>query len=230
MTDEVSQLVLADNANQALALTLDGIRSARQYDEFENFVEELIAGGIMRRRDDGIPPKEELRSNPKRDKGLPRPLLCAMLGHVKNRAFARLMASSLPESEVAQAFLPAYFPTQMRKDYAEHLGIHPLRREIIATAVVNYVINHAGVATLNRMMATSGREIGDVVQAYLVADRGAAAGDLRRRIAESSRTVQEQHELLVRIEDALEKAALVSLAGEKVDLQSELQDVREAVG
>jgi hypothetical protein len=80
------------------------------------------------------------------------------------------------------------------------------------------------------MMATSGREIGDVVQAYLVADRGAAAGDLRRRIAESSRTVQEQHELLVRIEDALEKAALVSLAGEKVDLQSELQDVREAVG
>ena len=33
MTDEVSDLVLADNANQALALTLDGLRSAARYED-----------------------------------------------------------------------------------------------------------------------------------------------------------------------------------------------------
>ena len=33
MTDEVSELVLADNRNQALALTLDGLRSAARYDD-----------------------------------------------------------------------------------------------------------------------------------------------------------------------------------------------------
>ena len=40
MTDEVSELVLADNAQQALALTLDGLRSAARYDGFVDFVEE----------------------------------------------------------------------------------------------------------------------------------------------------------------------------------------------
>ncbi|MCK6681269.1 MAG: NAD-glutamate dehydrogenase [Thermoanaerobaculia bacterium] len=230
MTEEVSELVLADNANQAQALTLDGIRSARRYEDFVALIESFIGAGIMRRRDDGIPSQEELRSNARRDRGLPRPLLCVTLGHVKNWAFARLLNSTVPDSQVARPFLSAYFPSQMRKDYGEHLDLHPLRREIIATAAVNHVINHAGISVLHRMMAASGRELGDVVEAYLAADRAAEAADLRRRIRESGRNVAEQHELLVATEDKLEAAALESLAGNHVNLQEELATVRGAAG
>ena len=61
-------------------------------------------------------------------------LLCVMLGHVKNWAFARLLASSLPDSEVAQRFLRRRTSRrQMREAYREHFGLHPLRREIVAT-------------------------------------------------------------------------------------------------
>ena len=45
MTDEVSDLVLADNEQQALALTLDGLRSASLYDDYVAFVDDLVVAG-----------------------------------------------------------------------------------------------------------------------------------------------------------------------------------------
>ena len=230
MTDEVSGLVLADNASQARALTLDGLRSTRRHEAFVGLVEDLVAGGVMRRSDDAVPSKEELLASPARDRGLPRPLLCVMLGHVKNRAFSRLLASSLPDSEVAQPFLPAYFPTPMREAYAEHLGLHPLRREIIATAVVNHVVNEGGVSLLQRLMAASGRDIGEVIHAYLVVERAAQADGLRRRIEEAGLGVADRDRLLVDVSDALEEATRRALQGESGDdLERALDGLREAL-
>src|SRR5262249_59961501 len=49
MTEEEAALVLADNASQALALTLDGRRSADRYEEFVAFIDALVtAGGLSR--------------------------------------------------------------------------------------------------------------------------------------------------------------------------------------
>jgi len=230
MTDEVSRLVLADNASQALALTLDGLRSARRHEEFVALVEELVATGVLRRRDDAVPSREELLASPARDRGLPRPLLCVMLGHVKNRLYARLLASTLPDSDVAAPFLPAYFPTRMREAYGDHLGLHPLRREIIATAVVNHVVNDGGVSLLHRLTAASGRELGEVVHAWLVAGQAAGADDLRRRIEESGLPVAERHRRLVEVSDALEEATRRLLAGGRDDVSGALDGVREGLG
>ena len=55
MTDEVSELVLADNAGQALALSLDGIRSARHFDAWVDLTQDLVAAGILDRNDDAVP-------------------------------------------------------------------------------------------------------------------------------------------------------------------------------
>jgi glutamate dehydrogenase len=230
MTDEVSALVLADNARQALALTLDGLRSASRYEEFVGLVEDLVSSGVMTRSDDAVPSKDALLAGPARDRGLPRPLLCVMLGHVKNRAFARLLASTLPDSEVAEPFLPAYFPTPMREKYAEHLGLHPLRREIIATAVVNHVVNEGGVSLLHRLMAASSREIGDVVHAYLVVERAAQADGLRRRIEGAGLSVTQRHRRLLDVSDVLYEATRSTLRGESVDLEKSMDGVREGLG
>ena len=46
MTEEVAELVLADNRNQARALTLDGRRSVKRYEEFAAFVEDLVGAGV----------------------------------------------------------------------------------------------------------------------------------------------------------------------------------------
>ena len=83
MTEEVAALVLADNANQARAITLDGMRSAARYEEFVALIENMLGAGVLNRVDDAIPTQAELLSSPERKRGLPRPLLAVLLGHTK---------------------------------------------------------------------------------------------------------------------------------------------------
>ena len=71
MTDEVGELVLADNENQARALTLDGLRSAARYEEFVAFIADLVGAGVLNRLDDAIPAGDELLALPTRERGLP---------------------------------------------------------------------------------------------------------------------------------------------------------------
>src|SRR5574340_1118898 len=118
----------------------------------------------------------------------------------------------------------------MREAYGDHLGLHPLRREIIATAVVNHVVNDGGVSLLHRLTAASGRELGEVVHAWLVAGQAAGADDLRRRIEESSLPVADRHRRLVEVSDALEEATRRLLAGGRDDVSGALDGVREGLG
>jgi glutamate dehydrogenase len=226
MTDEVSELVLADNANQALALTLDGIRSARAYKEFVALTEELLAAGILNRLDDAVPAREELLASPARARGLARPLLCVMLGHVKNWAFRRLLQSPLPDAAELQPFLDDYFPSQMREAYRERFALHPLRREIIATGAVNYLINHAGVSFLHRVTGVTGRDVPDAIHAYLIADSGAAVREARRQLEAARLPVADEQLQLVHMEDALEQATIRLLNKEHVDFKTLLNGVR----
>ena len=143
-----------------------------------------------------------------------------MLGHVKNWASARALTSSLPDSEVAQPFLLGLLPdARCARPIAEHLGLHPLRREIIATAAVNHLVNHAGVSFLHRVMALSERELGDVVEAYLLTDCDSRAGDARTAISQGPGSFADVHAQLVEIEEALEHATIRLLKNESVDLE-----------
>jgi glutamate dehydrogenase len=226
MTDEVSDLVLADNANQAMALSLDGIRSARAFDAYVDLSQELVAAGVLDRHDDAVPARDELIEGPAHDRGLPRPLLCVMLGNVKNWAFTKTLHSSLPDAEVAQPLLVSYFPTRMREAYREHFALHPLRREIIATVAVNHLINHAGVGFLHRMAGTNRPEVGDIVHAYLVADRDSGASALRERIRAAGKAAADEQQQLLAVEDALETATARLLMKEHVDFDAVLKGLR----
>jgi glutamate dehydrogenase len=230
MTDEVSELVLADNEQQARALTLAGLRSARRYDEYVAFIEELVAAGIVDRQDDALPSREELLASPARERGVPRPVLAVLLGHTKNRAYREVLASdAVVESPAAKPFLDRYFPKRLQNDYAAHFGAHALRREIIATGVVNYVINHAGPSFLHRVTAAAGADLGRVVLAYLDADRESHADALRQALLAAGRPVAEEHAGLLDIEDALEAAVMTILEGKKVKLAKALDAVRQAL-
>src|SRR5678815_3105502 len=59
-------VLLADNQQQALALTLDGLRSAAAYESYVAFVQELAAAGVIHRDDDAVPSRDELMANPAR--------------------------------------------------------------------------------------------------------------------------------------------------------------------
>jgi glutamate dehydrogenase len=213
MTEEVAALVLADNENQSRALSLDALRSAARYEDFVNLLDEMRAGGILGHLNSGIPTRKELMQNSRKERGLPKPLLADLLGYVKMWGYDRVLHSELPDHELALPFLQAYFPIRMREGFSEHFEEHPLRREIIATAVVNYVVNNGGISLLPRMVSVSKKELSEVVEAYLSADREMDAASRRKRVLEDGLTADAEHEELLKIEASLESSALHRLFG-----------------
>jgi glutamate dehydrogenase len=227
MTDEVAALVLADNAGQALALSLDGHRSARRYEEFVALVDDMAGAGLLSRADESVPSREELLASPPRERGLPRPLLCVLLGYSKMSAFQMLLETDFPDGEAGRPFLDGYFPRLLRERFAEHFPDHVLRREIVATAAVNYLVNRGGIALLPRLEQGARNGVGEAVAAWIEVDREAGAPALRQAVLASGWTAGEEQAALVEIEDALEAAAAARLEGKRAASAREaLQEIR----
>jgi glutamate dehydrogenase len=240
MTEDVATLVLADNAAQALALTLDGRRSAERREDFLDLLGELMRKKIMSRRDDDIPPWSDLREPAalkadgegpsSEERGLPRPLLALMLGYVKIWAYSRVLETDFPDSREGAPFLDRYFPERLRESFSEYFVEHPLKREIIATAAVNHVVNYAGVDFFARMMKSTEAEIGEVLKAYLTCAEKAGAASLRHDIhARQSPAVETQNALL-ELERVLESAAHDALEGAGKDPAIAVADLRKSIG
>jgi glutamate dehydrogenase len=210
MSEAVAELVLQDNADQARALDLDGLRSVTRYEAFVALIDDLIAAGVMHRVADGVPARDELMALSTSGRGIPRPLLAVTLGHVKNWAYAQVLESPLVDSPAAARFLNAYFPPQLQQRFSGDFALHPLRREIVATGAVNGVINQAGVGFLARMMAATKKDAGAVITAYLEAETRTGAGDRRAQALAAHVEPLRELEALLQIEEALEAATVES--------------------
>jgi glutamate dehydrogenase len=212
MTEDVARLVLVDNAAQALALTLDGRRSAARYEEFVDLVYELITKGVMDRLGNDVPSRKELLESETRPRGgLPRPLLALVLSHVKIWAFSRILESDFPERTEGLPFLTGYFPERLQ-GFSKHFGEHRLKREIIATGAANHVVNHAGVDFLSRVTRETGRPPGDVVRSYMECSRSEKAPEKREGILASRKSASDIQKSLLELEEALEEATKAALA------------------
>ena len=212
MTEEVAELVLADNRNQACAITLDARRSVGRYEEFAALVDELVGQGILSREDDAVPTRAELLPGRHAGRGFPRPLLAVMLGQVKRWAYDLLLDGPFPDAPEAQAFLVGYFPRRLQQEFAGALPEHTLRREIVATVAVNHVINNAGVSFLYRMMGESGAPIDRVVATYVAVEKEAGAAAVRARILSSGLAAEAEAAALLELEDSLESLAASQLS------------------
>jgi glutamate dehydrogenase len=227
MTDEVAALVLADNAGQALALSLDGHRSASRYEEFVALVDDMAGAGLLNRADESVPGREELVASPHRDRGLPRPLLCVLLGYSKMSAFQLLLETDFPDGAAGRPFLDGYFPRLLRERFAEHFHDHVLRREIVATGAVNYMVNRGGTLLLPRLEQGARHGLGEAVTAWIEVDREAEAQAVRDALLASSRPAAEEQAALLEIEDALEAAAAGRLEGKRASARKALGETRK---
>ncbi len=226
MTEEVADLVLADNRAQARALTLDGMRSAIAYEEFVSLIDDMEGAGLLRRDEDAVPTRDELLASDQRARGLPLPLLALLLGQTKIWAYELVIETDVPESRECIRFLSEYFPVGLRQ-YGDEIEQHPLRREIVATLAVNYVINHTGTSFLARVIAASGADMGQVITTYLAVDRESGAPDARRGAEAARRPAGETHSAWLEIEAKLEELTIASLRGEAPPLRDALADLRK---
>jgi glutamate dehydrogenase len=169
MTDEVSALVLRDNYFQTQVLSVSRARGISLLDEQARYLRKLGNAGRLNRKIEFLPFDEEIAERKSARLGLVSPELAVLLAYSKIELFDAVLASDVPEDPYIRTALSRYFPQPLRERYAEQIERHPLKREIIATYVVNSMINRVGSTFVSQLQEETGAAASDIVRAYLAA-------------------------------------------------------------
>jgi glutamate dehydrogenase len=102
-------------------------------------------------------------------RGLTRPSIAVLLAYAKMELYRQLVETNLPDDPYFADDLARYFPEAMRKDFADIIGKHRLKREIIATVATNSLVNRAGITFFFDIAEDSGASTRDIVAAYSIA-------------------------------------------------------------
>jgi glutamate dehydrogenase len=167
MTDEVAELVLVHNRAQTLALLIARRQSLSMVNVHARYLDTLAADGHVDRVLDGLPTDKQIAERQSAGSGLRAPEFAVMIASTKNSDVQEILTTDLPDDPVLEADLMAYFPSQLCSRYPNAIRDHRLRREIIATSVVNNMVNLAGISFGHRMTEDSGAAIGDVARAFV---------------------------------------------------------------
>src|SRR5690606_19509791 len=117
----------------------------------QHFVRTLEAQGLLDRQLEFLPSDAEFAERKARGIGLTRPELSILLSYAKIVIYQQLLASDVPEDPYLSKELVRYFPEPLRERFGPHMERHRLRREIIATAVTNSMVNRMGSTFMLRM-------------------------------------------------------------------------------
>jgi glutamate dehydrogenase len=168
MTGQVAELVLRDNYFQTQSLSVSGRIAPQLLDAQQRFIEFLEKAGRLNRALEFLPADDALAERRSARLGLTSPERAVLLAYCKIWLFDEFLASNLPEDPWIATALGRYFPQALREVYAGVMPRHPLRREIIATHVVNSMVNRVGSTFVHRLMESTGAGPAEVVRAYLL--------------------------------------------------------------
>ena len=224
LTDSVAQLVLADNESQSLAISLDELRAQGGLDEFRDLMSALEKTGGLDRAAEHLPTWEVLFDRlEEQGISLTRPELSVLLAYAKMELMGRLLKSKLPDDPATEQYLRYYFPkAALVAAGKESLGLHRLRREIVACQLTNDLVGVMGAAFVNRVAQDTGREAADVARAWLVAARLAGHNELVRRVSgtDAGLTSQVAYRWLLGLSRVLERTTRWLLANVPTESQT----------
>ncbi|MDF2823048.1 MAG: NAD-glutamate dehydrogenase, partial [Mycobacterium sp.] len=185
MTDEVGELVLADNAEQNDLLGTSRANAASMLNVHARQIRELESRGLNRELE-ALPSNKEIRRRTEAGLGLTSPELATLMAHVKLALKDEVLASELPDQDVFASRLPAYFPAPLRENFTSEIRSHQLRREIVTTMLVNDLVDTAGISYSYRVTEDVGVGPVDAVRTYMATDAIFGVSDVWRRIRQAS--------------------------------------------
>ncbi len=182
MTDEVAQLVLRDNYQQAQGISLMELHAVDNLGAHAQFIEELERTAGLKRKLEGLPDNENIVDRMRTGKGLTRPELAILQSHAKIYYTRALLESDIPESKAMEERLLRYFPTKLAKSYESELAGHMLRREIICTTLSGGMVNRMGPTFLFDKVNKTSALPAEVARAYIIVREAFGLRDLWTRI------------------------------------------------
>ncbi|OKH64771.1 NAD-glutamate dehydrogenase [Mycobacterium sp. SWH-M1] len=182
MTDEVGRLVLVDNESQNDLMGTSRANAASMLSVHARMIKDFVDERGLNRELEALPSEKEIRRRAEAGIGLTSPELATLMAHVKLALKDDLLAGDLPDQEVFASRLPSYFPTTLRERFATEIRSHQLRREIVATMLVNDVVDTAGISFAYRVAEDVGVSSVDAVRSFVAVDAIFGVGQVWRRI------------------------------------------------
>jgi glutamate dehydrogenase len=194
-TDEVVEMVLESNYNQALGLSLDEVRGKTRKDDFVSVINILEKELPQFNREYfAIESDENFEVN--------RPNLSFLFSYSKV-----LLKKIIIRDETEGNLLDEFFSTEYLLDYfpptlkviKDEQHLHPLEREIIGTVLSDEIINSLGVTFLNLLEEFGEDEFRKIIGRYLKMKRAISSERIWERLGNSG----EHYEKLISFENEL---------------------------
>ncbi len=168
MTTQVEKLVLVDNYDQNLAITIAQKTPVLNIEHFSKLIQDLEKEGLLNRKVEFLPTVAELsRRFVNKDK-LTRAELSVLLSYSKMSVEKQLINSNIADDEYFEKHLLQYFPPMMRTKFNHEIMNHPLKKEIIVTIVANKLVNQLGGSLINALKKETGGELSDIARSHAV--------------------------------------------------------------
>jgi glutamate dehydrogenase len=212
LTPDVVARVLAQNRAQSRLLGLDQARSRTRLADFRELVSELERSAGLDRALEALPDRETLRARRATFLGLTRPELAVVMAYAKIHLSQELLASTVPDDPLVETHLLGYFPAAVVERFPDAVRRHPLRREIVATALANAVVDAMGSTFVHRVARDTGTGGAEVVRAWAVAWAVAGWSALMARITEDGHPPEAESAAWLVVEGAGERTTKWILA------------------
>jgi glutamate dehydrogenase len=200
MTDEVGALVLSDNYEQNVALASAVLQAPALMHVHEDWMQRLERQSLLDRELEFLPSSEQVAERIDRRQGLTAPELSVLLAYTKIVLADELIDTDLPDDPFLSEDLYEYFPSVMRERYHGQIADHPLRREIVTTQVVNFLVNGAGITFFHRLSEETGATPAELVRANFVAREIFGSRPFVDRVYALDNQVAAETQLLMRVE------------------------------
>ncbi len=170
LTEDVAANVLRDNRDQALLLSLEQVRSRNHLTAFRDHMQAVQERGSLGRYDKALPPEEVLRERRTRYPGLTRPELALVTAYTKIDLVQRLESAPLvTDPYLVDRYLTPYFPPSIAERFGASIAEHRLRGELIATRMVNELVDLMGSTFIFGVVRDHGIEAWQAARAWLAA-------------------------------------------------------------
>jgi glutamate dehydrogenase len=136
--------VLRDNYFQTQVLSVGARLAGSLLDEQARFIRYLEKHGRLNRAIEFLPDDDEIAERKAHGIGLTTPERAVLLAYSKMWLYDELLESDLPEDPWVSHRAGALLPATAARAFGAYIPRHPLKREIIATHVVNSMVNRVG--------------------------------------------------------------------------------------
>ncbi|NOI65425.1 NAD-glutamate dehydrogenase [Vibrio sp. 99-8-1] len=169
MEDEVGEIVLDDAYCQAESISVSESLGVSVVKEQIRFIHHLEKAGHLDRALEYIPDDETLLEREKRGLAFTRPELSVLVAYGKMVLKEELVCDEIASDSFHKQLLVKYFPEELRRNYIKHADNHPLKSEIVATALANQMVNEMGCNFVTRLQEETGATVASIANAYAAA-------------------------------------------------------------